>query len=652
MKTIQELASLLNATPAEVLQNAQACSLPVYQANDALSDHQVSILAQYLAQHAPQPTVPATPPGDPEKEARALAFLRDVLQTTDLIFLDTCTLMADAAVLDLFLSRLIQNLPGSVRIIIPTRVMEELDRHRHNPSNPERMQRAQHGYDKLVDLQQKKLILLFGSHSDNFADNVFQSVIIQKRIKYRITFITQDVSLAHTIDSFNQDTAVNAKPVRVLKLNRFGYLSTYIWKDASSVSTAPRRRPAFQFKTQLTQIPDTPLGITEIPGLGSIVRTPNGPVVLQEQIASGGEGILYKTSSGEAAKIYFAEKLTARREAKLRRMLSRPLRCDGICYPTAPLLNDAGQFVGFLMPLGKGTELQRSVFVKPLFLKTFPDWRKRDTVELCITLLRKIEFLHQNGILIGDVNPRNILVSSPREVCFVDVDSMQVEEFPCPVGTVTFTAPEIQHREFNTFLRTLGNENFAIATLLFMVMLPGKPPYSQQGGASLADNIEGADFSYPLGSSSNRKTPPGPWRYAWSHLTFELKEMFYQSFRMDGSHHAEANRYTVQEWIGCFQRYLHLLDSGRFAQQDPMSEELFPTRFKHSAASREQGSAPRSASAAPAAPPAPPKQTAAPVPPPRPQTRPAPAPQPTRRTAPPPPKPRGFPFFPWLHNNR
>lgn len=37
---------------------------------------------------------------------------------------------------------------------------------------------------------------------------------------------------------------------------------------------------------------------------------------------------------------------------------------------------------------------------------------------------------------------------------------------------------------------------------------------------------------------------------------------------------------SVDEWLSKFRHYLELLDSGKFAQQDEMSVELFPTRHK------------------------------------------------------------------------
>src|SRR5690606_23968986 len=119
-------------------------------------------------------------------------------------------------------------------------------------------------------------------------------------------------------------------------------------------------------------------------------------------------------------------------------------------------------------------------------------------------------------------------------------------------------------KNFDSFLRTFGNEHFAVATLLFMIILPGKPPYSQQGGESPIDNIVNMDFSYPFGDQTNKKTPDGPWRFIWSHLPYDIKEAFYQTFRKDGENSREQDRLDVDEWLQKFKYYLYLLDSGKF----------------------------------------------------------------------------------------
>lgn len=94
-----------------------------------------------------------------------------------------------------------------------------------------------------------------------------------------------------------------------------------------------------------------------------------------------------------------------------------------------------------------------------LLSKYFPQWNKIDTVQLCVTILQKLKYLHDRNVILGDINPYNILVVSPTEVYFVDTDSYQVEGFICPVGMPIFTAPELHKKNSQYGLRTLGNEN-------------------------------------------------------------------------------------------------------------------------------------------------------------------------------------------------
>lgn len=105
------------------------------------------------------------------------------------------------------------------------------------------------------------------------------------------------------------------------------------------------------------------------------------------------------------------------------------------CAGRRELLRDAeGNFVGYRMERARGTELQRALFTRPALEAHFPNWKKADMVQLCITILEKICALHGRGIILGDINPLNILVVSPTEVWFVDCDSYQIGGYPCPVG--------------------------------------------------------------------------------------------------------------------------------------------------------------------------------------------------------------------------
>lgn len=504
------------------------------------------------------------------------------------IFIDTCSLIHPGA--DQFWMNIIPLLKQyGNKVIIPFRVIEELNKLSQKPEKQDVATACKNTLKVLYQLNNAGFIDIRGEKSDSFSDNVFQVVFTKFRMTHNLLLITQDNGLAKDILNLNNSESVNAKPVSARRLNKYGFLSNYKWNTPSSNNesngksknndTVPEEEK-FRICHSIRQFTDENMHVRQVPKEHEIVYVNQSEIQLTEQIGSGGEGYIYKTNTPYVAKIYKEDKLKKSKYEKIKLMLSKPIKCEGICYPVAMLQNRYGEFVGYLMPCAKGKELQKSIFIKPLFLKYFPGWKKRDTVELCITILKKIKYLHDRNIIMGDINPCNILVVSPEEVYFVDTDSYQIEDLPCPVGTVNYTAPEIQTYNYADFLRTMGNENFAVATLMFMIMLPGKPPYSQQGGEDPKANIINMDFSYPFGENSNKKTPDGPWRFIWSHLTYDLKEAFYNTFRKDGENSKENTRLSVEEWLSLFNYYLQLLDSGKFGEQDKMSEDLFPVRHK------------------------------------------------------------------------
>ena len=506
------------------------------------------------------------------------------------IFIDTCSILHFAA--DKFWTNIIPLLQQyQNKIFIPLRCIEELQKHEANTKDLKLAKNAKKCLKSLNQLIIAGFVEIRGEESDNFADNVFLVVFNKFRIKHKLLLITNDTKLARDIININNSESVRANPVHVTQINQYGFLSKFQPKEnVKGYSPNQNNRQnkgeyldkdeVFRICESVTPLDDSRLTVSHIPIENEIVHTSRGPIKLESKIADGGEGVIYTTNTPYVAKIYKKENNTKRKYEKIKLMLSKKIECEGVCYPVAKLYNSDKEFIGYMMPKAAGKELQKSIFIKALFLKNFPSWKKRDTVELCITILEKIKYLHDRNIVMGDINPSNILVVSPKEVYFVDTDSYQIENFPCPVGTNNYTAPEIQRKHFSDFLRTMGNENFAVATLLFMIMLPGKPPYSQQGGENPINNIIKMDFSYPLGDSSNKKTPDGPWRYIWSHLTYDLKEAFYNTFRKNGDYSTENTRLTVDEWLPIFKEYLELLDSGKFGKQDKMSEELFPTRHK------------------------------------------------------------------------
>lgn len=282
-------------------------------------------------------------------------------------------------------------------------------------------------------------------------------------------------------------------------------------------------------------------------------------VSFSKELGSGGEGKVYQLdNSDEVLKIYKPGALTYEKKQKIEAIAFKRVTHNGICLPSDIVFDDKRGFAGYIMPKADGHELQLSVFNPQLLKQRFPNWNRINLTNLALTILDKISYLHSHNIIVGDINPYNILIKSDSEVYFVDTDSFQVENFPCPVGTAHFTPPELQGKDYGTFLRTPEHEYFAVATLLFMIFLPGKPPYSYQGGGNITENIKAMNFSYPLGDEDNLQAPQGMWEFIWTELPYDVRKAFYTVFKED-------QRLSIQDWITVIESYKTELERGSCA---------------------------------------------------------------------------------------
>lgn len=548
-------------------------------------------------------------PSEEDKKAQKLKDeikkVEDKIKKYDKIFIDTSSLIYSKA--DQFWTNIVPLLAKhNKNIVIPTAVYSELKNLVNNPETAKQNKSyiAAQGHKILQNvnnLLEAKTLLLVGDKNDISVDSTLQSVFKLFSLKYDLLLITQNRNLAASIIDIEKNrsqSAITTHQIKVMHIVDDGLLCDFdiVTNTDNSIlaqrktnttnSSAVNTNEKFAIKNQITKVSGS-INITEYPSEGSELTAEGRKDIIKITLTkagpSGGEGTIFFTNTPKiVAKIYKPGKLDQAKFEKLHLMMSKNLQYPGICLPKALLYNNKHEFVGYTMEQAEGKELQKCIFIPQLLAKNFPDWTKLETVTLCITILKKIKYLHDRNVILGDINPLNILVKSPTEVYFVDTDSYQIEGYPCPVGTVNFTAPEIQRKKYCEFLRTMGNERFAVATLLFMIMLPGKPPYSLQGGENQIDNIINADFAYPSGKRSNGKAPEGMWRFCWSHLPRFLKDDFYETFHKSGKYHDENARFSTDEWLAKFKRYLSQIKNGSITNYDEMSLSLFPTRRKKS----------------------------------------------------------------------
>jgi len=427
------------------------------------------------------------------------------------------------------------------------------------------------------------ITVIQGDKNDSFADNVFITVFTKFRLQHNLCLITQDVGLSEDIMNLgkNSSSVHSIKNIKVLRIsNTHHQLKAFNYSTKNNRQKHTYNKPKTKIhekvlkidKFRIFKIPihtdNNSLICSKLPSLNDTVSSNKyGSIKLVKEIAAGGEGIAYLTNNKLVCKIFKKEKLKQNKFEKLKLMISKPIEKRGICWPKDLVYNSSNEFVGFVMDQAEGFELQKSIFMPMLLSKKFPLWKKKNLVTLSKNILDLIQYLHNRNIIIGDINPFNILVKNENDVYLIDTDSFQIENYPCTVGTINYTAPEIQGKDYKSFLRTFEHEYFAVATLLFMIMHPGKAPYSQQGGGNPSANIKNGDFSYPLGEDTNGKTPPGKWRFIWSNLPYKLKEAFFNNFK-------NGKRISTENWCEIYKFYLQLLNKGH------ANNEISPNYFK------------------------------------------------------------------------
>lgn len=504
-----------------------------------------------------------------DKEAQAIKAM-DTLVQERRIFMDLSSLLAPQS-LKAF-PNLIQALKKHHRkIYISESVLNGLNKAYREASDEESKNIATNSIRQLRTLQQEGLMEVRASVTENStpAKDIYQSCS-HFRMNYALLVITQDADLTADLVALNRQESAKGFNVFVKKFNKYGYLSNVI--DPPPKAAKPtREKPAnngvkFLRAAQVRQTPDRVLDVAMVPNEGDLVYTDpdcRGSIRLEKQRAEGGEGCIFSTNTPYVAKIYKKTHITEYRREKVTKMVQAGLKYPGICFPECVLYNEKGEFVGYLMQEAKGVNLQNCMRMAKIS-RHFPDWNRKDLAQLALTILYKINYIHSKGLLIGDINENNIMVVSPTEVYMVDTDSFQVNDLPCQVAVELFVAPELldrqargEYKEFSEILRTPQNEYFAVATLMFLVLMQGKPPYSHANGGSMTQNILKMHFPYADGEKRSVGAPEGVPRHIWSHLGYNIKKAFQKCFNpaYGKSEFNTKERLNTEGWMIEMNRY-------------------------------------------------------------------------------------------------
>jgi serine/threonine protein kinase len=286
--------------------------------------------------------------------------------------------------------------------------------------------------------------------------------------------------------------------------------------------------------------------------IGAVIRL--GP-----KIAGGGEGAIHEIAgdSGRVVKLYHHR--VAERLPKLRSMLHAPpddpYRAQtghvSFCWPERLVLDDTGCCAGFVMPgLGRGVHQPVAMFWNAEDRATIaPDFTWKYLVISGANIASLLELLHAQGHVCGDLNEENVLLNDRALAAFVDCDSMQICDaasggcYRSPVAREAYISPERLDVALADCDRTVADDHWALATLLFQMLMEGQHPTDGVGKPEeRRERIRQGVF--PFFGHANCAPP----KYALpaNVIPVQIRRLFERCF-VDG--HAVPNmRPTAAEW--------------------------------------------------------------------------------------------------------
>jgi serine/threonine protein kinase len=286
---------------------------------------------------------------------------------------------------------------------------------------------------------------------------------------------------------------------------------------------------------------------------------------LHEPFRSGGEGAIYEVPHypNLVAKVYHAQRRTPERIAKLQIMVAHPpvnptehLNHPSIAWPTELLRDTAtNQLVGFVMPRVRQMLPLSEVYNPRARRRQLPLFNYRYLVRTARNLCAAVQAVHQAGYVIGDLNESNVLVSDQALVTLVDADSFQVRDpetgvvYRSLVGKPEYTPPELQGCSFADVDRQPEHDAFALAVLIFRLLMEGFHPfdgvYRGRGEPpEMGARIRNGYFPYARGRTGIEPSPLAP---PFEMLHPDLQALFVRCFAE--GHRNRRVRPRVEDWL-------------------------------------------------------------------------------------------------------
>lgn len=371
--------------------------------------------------------------------------------------------------------------------------------------------------------------------------------------------------------------------IRIYGLDQEGKLKNY---KTTTEQYKPKNRVSykdiFSLPNEISPIRKLVRKTNSVPGRGDIIYTSSRQQVrLGEEFSSNPQSITYQTDQqGLQAKIYQVSWLTISYfEDKTKKMLEKDIQYEGICWPIDSLYNTEGEFIGVLVPVAEGYQLKQQLMSQQGLEKYFPEWDRRSLTHLTKVILDKIIYLQDRNILFGLINLSAIFIKDENHVYFTEMDMYQIEGYPVLSHERVMQAPELQDVGEELRLYSKQQDNYEIALLVFMLLMPGKFPYNKGNNRNISESIKKMNFAFRYrkqGEEHGARESFGLWRFVWSHLGNDLKQAFYYTFQHEQVFSSPEKRRDARFW----KKKVCELEQELINPYDKESLRIFPRTFK------------------------------------------------------------------------
>jgi hypothetical protein len=355
-----------------------------------------------------------------------------------------------------------------------------------------------------------------------------------------------------------------------------------------------------------------PLRVT-IPSVGeNAFASRNGewvPVKLESKINSGGaEGGIYAIDNDElCAKIFKPESITERKMVKLGILCEKYEYLRGrdnsvirrIGWPQEMLYNSAHEPIGYIMRKFKNVIGFDSINARKY--AGFIENKKEKQIIAAVSLTELIRFLHDNNVILCDINRGNILFDNNQRAYLVDLDSAQITDpkpvtisgdkaifycFPANVAVPQFLSPERIDETTYTFIHSKEDDIWILQYMIFLLITSCGAFFPYKNDATSVEgksDIKNGYYQYFYDyKSTNRIANDSPlfmMHCIISRLSPEIQKALYNSFSGKGKQFRESDRYEAKVWMLWLVKYYY--DLPKMIAEDSENGVYMPSSIKY-----------------------------------------------------------------------